>query len=322
MSRAWHGPNPTPLQRRLLDACLDPDEIRAADAWRTWRSRCDFDEEDPASHELASYAAARLGAAAAGASESARSLGWHRRAWYLSELASSAARRLATACRERGLEAIALGDLAASRRGLEFAGRRLPIRTIEVFVPEIDRTMRGELLASAALGAAGRAIEGHRLSCVILDASQERFAVAEPGASRERDELALPTLGSMLARLAARNWCWNPPDRLRWMIEAMAILDAHPAPSRLGEEMQVSLEAASGGRAAELALRALRSIAPESLGQDRLARLDLAIDAAASVRGGPRARLRAWVRRHPPHSIVARTHRILGCWRRSLGWGA
>ncbi len=318
---SWHGPNATPLQRRLLDACLDPNEARAAEAWRDWRSRCDFDEEDAASHELASYAAGRLGAEAAGAAESARSLGWQRRAWYVSELAAGAARGLAAACRERGLEAIALGDLAASRRGLEFAGRRLPIRTIEVFVPEIDRTMRGELLASAALGAAGRAIEGHRLSCVILDASQERFAVAEPSASRERDELALPTLGSMLARLAARNWCWNPPDRLRWMIEAMAILDAHPAPSRLGEEMQVSLEAAQAGRAAELALRALRSIVPAEFGADRLARLDLAIDAAASVRGGPRARLRGWTRRHSPDSLIARVHRTLGRWRRSLRLG-
>jgi hypothetical protein len=295
---SWHGPNATPLQRRLLDACLDPNEARAAEAWRDWRSRCDFDEEDAASHELASYAAGRLGAEAAGAAESARSLGWQRR-----------------------LEAIALGDLAASRRGLAFAGRRLPIRAIEILVPQVDRGLRSELLSSIALAAARQAIEGHRLSCVVLDASQDRFAVVDEDASREGDGLALPTLGSMLARLAARNWCWNPPDRLRWMLEAVAILDAHPVPSQLGEEMRSSLDAAQAGRAAELALRALRSIVPAEFGADRLARLDLAIDAAASVRGGPRARLRAWTRRHSPDSLIARGHRTLGRWRRSLRLG-
>ncbi|MGA0174016.1 MAG: hypothetical protein ACO3NL_10295 [Phycisphaerales bacterium] len=319
--RSWHGPNATPLQRRLLDACLDPNEARAAEAWRDWRSRCDFDEEDAASNELASYAAGRLGAEAAGAAESARSLGWQRRAWYVSELAAGAARGLAAACRERGLEAIALGDLAASRRGLAFAGRRLPIRAIEILVPQVDRGLRSELLSSIALAAARQAIEGHRLSCVVLDASQDRFAVVDEDASREGDGLALPTLGSMLARLAARNWCWNPPDRLRWMLEAVAILDAHPVPSQLGEEMRSSLDAAQAGRAAELALRALRSIVPAECGADRRARLDLAIDAAASVRGGPRARLRAWTRRHSPDSLIARGHRTLGRWRRSLRLG-
>ena len=75
MTRSWAGPRPTPMQRRLLDACLDPDEHRAAAAWLDWRSRCDFDEEDPASHELASLAVARLGTALAGEATSARSLG-------------------------------------------------------------------------------------------------------------------------------------------------------------------------------------------------------------------------------------------------------
>ncbi len=306
------------MQRHLLDACLDPDETRAAEAWRTWRSRCDFDEEDPASHELASLAAMRLGTEAAGAAESARSLGWHRRAWYLSELAADAARRLGAACRARGLDAIALGDVAASLRGVMFAGRRLPIRAIEVLVPKIDRATRLELLDVAASGAVGEAIRGHRLSCVLLDASQDRFAMRTPLAPGDGGELALPSLGSMLARLAARNWCWNPPDRLRWMIEAMAILDAHPEPSRLREEIRDSLRSAEAGRSAELALKSVRSIAPFGTAVDRL---DVAIEAAASVRGGARAWLRAWVRQKSPEAATVRVHRTLGRWRRSLGGG-
>ena len=306
------------MQRHLLDACLDPDETRAAEAWRTWRSRCDFDEEDPASHELASLAAMRLGAEAAGAAESARSLGWHRRAWYLSELAAEAARRLGSACRARGLDAIALGDVAASLRGVMFAGRRLPIRAIEVLVPKIDRATRLELLDVAASGAVGEAIRGHRLSCVLLDASQDRFAMRTPLAPGDGGELALPSLGSMLARLAARNWCWNPPDRLRWMIEAMAILDAHPEPSRLREEIRDSLRSAEAGRSAELALKSVRSIAPFGTAVDRL---DVAIEAAASARGGARAWLRAWVRQKSPEAATVRVHRTLGRWRRSLGGG-
>lgn len=306
------------MQRHLLDACLHPDETRAAEAWRTWRSRCDFDEEDPASHELASLAAMRLGTEAAGAAESARSLGWHRRAWYLSELAADAARRLGAACRARGLDAIALGDVAASLRGVMFAGRRLPIRAIEVLVPKIDRATRLELLDVAASGAVGEAIRGHRLSCVLLDASQDRFAMRTPLAPGDGGELALPSLGSMLARLAARNWCWNPPDRLRWMIEAMAILDAHPEPSRLREEIRDSLRSAEAGRSAELALKSVRSIAPFGTAVDRL---DVAIEAAASVRGGARAWLRAWVRQKSPEAATVRVHRTLGRWRRSLGGG-
>lgn len=304
------------MQRHLLDACLDPDETRAAEAWRTWRSRCDFDEEDPASHELASLAAMRLGAEAAGAAESARSLGWHRRAWYLSELAGEAARRLGSACRARGLDAVALGDVAASLHGVTFAGRRLPIRAIEVLVPQIDRATRLEVLEVAAAGAVGEAIRGHRLPCRVLEATSERFASCETASPREAGELAVPPLGSMLARLAARNWCWNPPDRLRWMIEAMAMLDAHPEPSRLREEIRDSLRSAEAGRSAELALKSLRSIAPFGIDIDRL---DVAIEAAASVRGGARARLRAWVRQKPPDAATVRLHRTLGRWRRSLG---
>ena len=318
MTRAWHGPRPTEQQRRLLQACLDPDQSLAAKAWHAWRSRCDFDEEDPASHELASLASMRLGAEAAGAAESARSLGWHRRAWYLSELAADAARRLGAACRARGLDAIALGDVAASLRGVMFAGRRLPIRAIEVLVPKIDRTTRLELLDVAASGAVGEAIRSHRLSCVLLDASQDRFAMRTPLAPGDGGELALPSLGSMLARLAARNWCWNPPDRLRWMVEAMAILNAHPDPARLRREMQTSLASAEAGRSAELALRTLRSIVPKGVDLDRL---DVAIEAAASARGGARAWLRAWVRQKSPEAATVRIHRTLGRWRRSLRGG-
>lgn len=316
MTRTWHGPRPTALQRHLLDACLDPDGTRAAEAWRTWRSRCDFDEEDPASHELASLAAMRLGTEAAGAAESARSLGWHRRAWYLSELAADAAKRLGSACRERGFMAIALGDVAASLRGVMFAGRRLPIRSIEVLVPGIDRATRLELLEVAASGPVGDAIRGHRLSCVVLEATQDRFADRACGANPDDGVLAVPSLGSMLARLAARNWCWNPPDRLRWMVEAMSILESHPEPSRLGAEMRDALAAAEAGRSAELALKSVRSIVPFGTPVDRL---DVAIEAAASVRGGARAWLRAWVRQKSPEAATVRLHRTLGRWRRSLG---
>lgn len=319
MTRSWAGPRPTPMQRRLLDACLDPDEHRAAAAWLAWRSRCDFDAEDSASHELASLAVARLGTALAGEATSARSLGWHRRAWYLSELAAGAAERIARTCEERGLHAIALGDLAASLHGITFAGRRLPIRSIEVLVPGVDPSTRSILLEVAGSDAVGEAIRAHRLSCVVLDASQDRFAAPLPSAPRGGSGLARPSLGSMLARLAARNWCWSPPDRLRWMVEAAAILDAHPAPPRLAEELRDSLRASESGAAAAPALRALRSILPSGTGPDRLERLDLAIDAAAGAPGGPRARLRAWVRRHPPDSLLARAHRMLGRWRRWRG---
>ena len=139
-----------------------------------------------------------------------------------------------------------------------------------------------------------------------------------PLAPGDGGELALPSLGSMLARLAARNWCWNPPDRLRWMVEAMAILHAHPDPARLRREMQTSLASAEAGRSAELALRTLRSIVPKGVDLDRL---DVAIEAAASARGGARAWLRAWVRQKSPEAATVRIHRTLGRWRRSLRGG-
>ncbi len=85
---------------------------------------------------------------------------------------------------------------------------------------------------------------------------------------------------------------------------------------RLREEIRDSLRSAEAGRSAELALRTLRSIVPKGVDLDRL---DVAIEAAASARGGARARLRAWVRQKPPGSLVARSHRLLGRWRRSIG---
>ena len=202
----WHGPVPAPRHRLLLAACL-ASETAAQAAWEEWLLGGHFDREDPASYELASLAISRLGSLAGNGSEANRCRGWSRRAWFLSEIAVAAVARIRQTGLELGLQATAVGDIATSSAGLRFAGKMLPVRSIEVHVPGATRSDLRRLYAAAMQGAANEAIRSRRLSLILRSSS--RFPDPATPAGR-------------IVWLASRNWCRFPPGRLRWILEIRA----------------------------------------------------------------------------------------------------
>ena len=306
MSRRWHGPFPTPPQRLLLAACLDADLGRSAANWSAWCDQCDYEREDGASHELASLVVAKIGLEAAGERIAIRSLGWYRRAWFLSELAADAAYQLGRACRERGHACIAIGDLACWLSDVTFAGRRLPIRTVELFVPSLDRGLFDDLRALALRGSAGKAIQNRQIGVRLISGIGDRLVAAAASAALSHGDLACPSAGANIARLAAGNWCWNPPQKLRWMVEVVSLIQSTSERHDLAAQMAPVLARADVGWSAARALRACRAVIPDG---DVAGRLDLLIAAAAAVRGGAGAWARGRLRLSPLGPSLSRCQR-------------
>jgi hypothetical protein len=220
--RVWHGPDPAPLHRLLLDACLAPEKA-AQTAWEEWLRRCRFDQEDPASYELAAMAVARLGLLAGNGSEVSRCQGWKRRSWFLSEIAIAAAERLRQTALQLGLEPTPVGDLSTYNAGLEYAGKHLPIRSIEVYFPGAATSDLRRLYASAMEGPANGVIRSHRLPLILR--SRSRFPEMSTPAGR-------------IVWLASRNWCRFPPGRLRWILEVRANAQSAPDPLLLAAHIE------------------------------------------------------------------------------------
>jgi len=213
----WRGPVPSQRHRLLLSACLAP-ETAALAAWDGWLWGGDFDREDPASYELASLAVSRLCSLAGNGSEAKRCRGWSRRAWFLSEVAVAATARLRQAGRGLGLQVTAVGDLASLDAGLQFAGKPLPVRSIEVHVPGATRSDLRHLYAAAMQGTATEAIGTRRLSLILRTGS--RFPDPATPAGR-------------IVWLACRNWCRFPPGHLRWILDIRADVQATSDPASL-----------------------------------------------------------------------------------------
>ena len=274
--RVWHGPEPSALHRLLVSACCATEDEALA-AWQRWLRECHFDDEDPASFELASLAVGRLGALAGDGSEATRCRGWSRRAWFLSGTAMEAAERLDEASGRLGLRLVPVGDLATFRAGLRFAGRPFPVRSIEIHVPDARTAGLRELHAAAMQGSAGEAIRTRRLGLIIRSS-------APPGDT--------PSPASRIAWLSARNWCRFPPGRLRWMLEIRAELEsatAGPDPSQ-----QLLSESLRTGRLAAVA-EALRWIHDSGIAGDRLGSTIAALAAQPIPLS---SRLRLWHARH------------------------
>lgn len=236
-SRVWRGPEPDSLHRLLFTAC-GAEESHAVDAWNRWLRECHFEDEDPASYELASVAVGRLGCLAGDGSEASRCRGWSRRAWYVSGIAMEAAERVTQAAARHGLDAVPVGDLATAKAGLRFAGRPFPVRRVEFHVAGASLAAMRELQAAAMGGSAGEAIRTRRLGLDL------RSGALQPVMARASGRIAW---------LAARNWCRFPPGRLRWMLEIAANLDADPevaaSPRELVEAARCTGKLAAVGEA-------------------------------------------------------------------------
>lgn len=303
MNGSWHGPLPSVRQKLLLAACFESDHHTAMASWRAWCDHSDFDREDGASHELASLVAAKIGLAEAGHGIVSRSLGLYRRVWFLSELAADTAHRLAQACRERGHECTAIGDLAGWLTGVTFAGRRLPIHSVELFVPTLNRRLFHDLRVSALSGSAGQAIQHRQIDLRMICGIGDRLVAATAATASRHGELACPGAGASITRLSAGNWCWDPPQKLRWMVDIVSIIQASSVLDALAAEMGAVLARADVAWSAERALRACRAVSPD---QAIVLKLDPLIAAASAVRGGGGAWARGLLRASPLGPSLAR----------------
>jgi hypothetical protein len=253
--KQWDARTPTDLHRLLLAACLEPQDA-AAEAWREWLARCDFDYEDPASIELAALAVGRLGAAAGDSSEASRCRGWNRRAWYLSEFAVEAAETLRAASDRRGMSVVGVGDLATHMAGYRFSGRAYPVRRVEFEVSGASRSDLEALKRVSLPGSVAEVIRARRLMLTINGASV--WSVANT--RRVTSSLAIPDAGAHVAWLASKNWRKHPQGCLRWILEILTIVQDAPDPAGLGPGVVAAagLEGTTG--AVKAALRLIRSV--------------------------------------------------------------
>ena len=279
--KQWTGPAPIALQRLLLAACLASDHVARA-TWFEWLAACDFDREDPASIELAGLAVGRLGTVAGDGSEASRCRGWNRRAWYLSELSLDVAQRLDEAFRARGVEAVAVGDLATRAAGYRFAGRPFPVRRVEFEVFGASKSDLHALRRVPLPDPAAQVIRAGQLPLAI-HAGGTRYATTRGTAAT----LLIPDAGAHVAWLAARNWRRQAGGQLRWILEILAVLHDAPDPTSVGPSVVAAARRAGTTYAVAAALRAVGSMPSAAVALPVVAALE---DAPLSLR----SQLRRW----------------------------
>ena len=231
--RPWHGPAPQLPQRWLLEACLAPPDA-AVRAWHQWLQHVDFDQTDAASHELASFAVLRLGVEAGDGSVVQRCRGLQRRAWVVSQLGLEVAAQVAAGCRDRGETMLARGDLAMSLLGVSFMGRPWPVRALSFGVALGGNSLAGDPSAVVGEGVAGDLLRNGRLPIECRRSPRPLWKHALP-APEPWEGLRVPPLPWLLADQVTRNWCWDPPGRLRWVLELIESLKQAPDPEALAD---------------------------------------------------------------------------------------
>ena len=229
----WHGPAPQLPQRWLLEACLAPPDA-AVRAWHQWLQHVDFDQTDAAGHELASFAVLRLGVDAGDGSVVQRCRGLQRRAWVVSQLGLEVAAQVAAACRDRGETMLARGDLAMSLLGVSFMGRPWPVRALSFGVAPGGNSLAGDPSAVVGEGVAGDLLRNGRLPIECRRSPRPLWKHALP-APELWEGLRVPPLPWLLADQVTRNWCWDPPGRLRWVLELIESLKQAPDPEALAD---------------------------------------------------------------------------------------
>ena len=229
----WHGPAPQAPQRWLLEACLAPPGA-AVRAWQHWLEHADFDQTDVASHELASFAVLRLGSAAGDGSVVQRCRGLQRRAWVVSQFELDVAAQVAAACQDRGEAMLARGDLAMSLLGVPCMGRPWPVRFLSFGLAPGRNPLASDPIAVDGEGVASELLRNGRLSIESRPSPRPLWKHAQ-AAPEPWKGLRFPPLHWLLADQVTQNWCWDPPGRLRWVLELIESLKQAPDPDSLAD---------------------------------------------------------------------------------------
>jgi len=206
----------------------------AVRAWQQWLEHADFDQTDAASHELASLAVLRLGAEAGDGSVVQRCRGLNRRAWVVSHLGLDVAAQVAAVCRDRGEIMLARGDLAITLHGISFMGRPLPVRALSFGAAPGGSSLATDPIAALGESVAGDVVRNGRLPIECRRSPRPLWRHSLP-AKEPWVGLRVPPLPWLLADQVTRNWCWDPPGRLRWVLELIASLRQSSDPEALAD---------------------------------------------------------------------------------------
>ena len=176
----------------------------------------------------------RLGAAAGDGSVVQRCRGLQRRAWVVSQLGLEVAAQVAAACRDRGEMLLARGDLAMLLLGVSFMGRPWPVRALSFGVAPGGNSLARDPSAVVGESVVGDLLRNGRLLIECRRSPRPLWKHALP-APEPWEGLRVPPLPWLLADQVTRNWCWDPPGRLRWVLELIESLKQAPDPEALAD---------------------------------------------------------------------------------------
>jgi hypothetical protein len=176
----------------------------------------------------------RLGGAAGDGSVVERCRGLQRRAWVVSQLGLEVAAQVAAGCRDRGETMLARGDLAMSLLGVSFTGRPWPVRALSFGASPGGNALANDPGVVVGDGVAGDLLRNGKLPLECRRSPRPLWKHALP-ALEPWEGLRVPSMGWLLADQVTVNWCWNPPGRLRWVLELIESMKQAPDPEALAD---------------------------------------------------------------------------------------
>ncbi len=198
---------------------------------------------------------------------------------------------------------LARGDLAMSLLGVSFMGRPWPVRALSFGVAPGGNSLAGDPIAVVGESVAGDLLRNGRLpiECRRSPRPLWKHALTAP---EPWEGLRVPSLGWLLADQVTVNWCWNPPGRLRWVLELIESLKQAPDPEALADGIVLAADQLGSLAALRAAIDDLATLtgsqALEPLGR-RLRGLQLS----------RRSRWRLYAVTAPPASLQRRGLRLL-----------
>jgi hypothetical protein len=118
---------------------------------------------------------------------------------------------------------LARGDLAISLLGVSFMGRPWPVRALSFGAAPGGNSLAKDLGVVVGESVAGDLLRNGRLPIECRRSPRPLWKHALP-APEPWEGLRVPSMGWLLADQVTRNWCWEPPGRLRWVLELIESL--------------------------------------------------------------------------------------------------
>ena len=235
------GSWPTPQQELLLRAALLPSDA-ALSAWETWQASANIEDIDPGSHRLLPLLYRNLSRCGSASPLMGKLKGVYRQTWYKNQLLFRDMGQVLDAFRQSGIQTLVLKGAALNVLYYRESGLR-PMQDLDVLVRlsdkdqalELMKTLRWELKVKAPHGWAftngdGRELDlhWHVLAQCCREHDDDDFwsgAVTAEFAGVSARALN-PT--DQLLHVCVHGVAWNEIPPVRWVADAVVILNAEP----------------------------------------------------------------------------------------------